>query len=92
MTFAASILFVREQFTPAKEATSLSCEVWKLIPNPQVVVAMFVTTFMLQLANMSIQPIVTVYVEQSTLHSAHIALIAGVVMASAGFANVLSVL
>ena len=67
VAFAASILFVREQFTPAKEATSLSCEVWKLIPNPQVVVAMFVTTFMLQLANMSIQPIVTVYVEQSTL-------------------------
>ncbi|CAM3972720.1 multidrug efflux MFS transporter [Alicyclobacillus pomorum] len=91
VAFAASILFVREQFTPAKEATSLSFrEVWKLIPNPQVVAAMFVTTFILQLANMSIQPIVTVYVEQLTPHSAHVALIAGVVMASAGFANVLS--
>jgi MFS family permease len=50
-----------------------------------------ITTFVLQLATMSIQPIVTVYVKLLLGgSSAHIALIAGTVVAAAGFANVLA--
>lgn len=45
---------------------------------------------MLQLENMSIEPIVTVYVKQLLQTSYHIALISGTVVAAAGFANVLA--
>jgi len=51
---------------------------------------MFVTTFMLQLALMSIQPIITVYVSQLEEDTAHIALLAGVAFAATGLASVLA--
>lgn len=89
-SFFASLLFVKEKFQPAETELTSFREVWKFIPHPGMVVSMFVTTFILQLANMSIQPIVTVYVQQLSKNSAHIALIAGVVVAAGGLANVLA--
>jgi MFS transporter, DHA1 family, multidrug resistance protein len=90
VAFTASLLFVRENFQPSSKVALKRREVWQLIPNPKVVWAMFITTFILQLANMSIQPIVTVYVKQLSNHSTHVALISGVVVAAAGLANVLA--
>ncbi|MCL6454893.1 MAG: multidrug efflux MFS transporter [Alicyclobacillus sp.] len=88
--FLASLLYVKERFQPTQQASSSFREVWKLVPNPGMVISMFVTTFVLQLANMSIQPIVTVYVQQLSGNSQHVALIAGVVVAAGGLANVLA--
>jgi len=90
LAFVASLLFVREQFT-ANDQKVLSCrEVWCLIPNPQVMVTMFVSTFTLQLALLSIEPILTVYVTQLSHITNHIVLISGLVFASSGFANMLA--
>jgi len=90
VSFFASLVFIKENFQPAEKELTSFREVWKFIPNPGMVISMFVTTFILQLANMSIQPIVTVYVQQLSGKSAHVALIAGVVVASGGLANVLA--
>jgi MFS transporter, DHA1 family, multidrug resistance protein len=60
-----------------------------LIPNPRIMITMFVTTFILQLALLSIEPIITVFITQ--LHvTTHIALISGMVFAASGFANMLA--
>lgn len=63
---------------------------WKSIENPRSVIAVFFTTFILQLAVMSIQPVVTVYVKQLSNHSEHIALVSGFVVAATGISNVLT--
>lgn len=52
--------------------------------------AMLLTTFMLQLANMSIEPIITVYVKQLTKDVSHIALVSGIVVSVSGFATLLT--
>lgn len=91
IAFIITLLFVREQFTPNPRAQLPRREVWKLLPNPRLIWAMMITTFILQLANMSIQPIVTVYVKILLGgNHPHIALIAGTVVAAAGIANVLA--
>ncbi|MCL6631405.1 MAG: multidrug efflux MFS transporter [Alicyclobacillus herbarius] len=96
IAFLVTVLFVKETFVrPTAEERSHAPkltrrEVFAQLSNPRTVWAMFVTTFILQLAVMSINPIVTVYVQQLSPHSRHIALLAGAVVAAAGLANVIA--
>lgn len=90
IAFAASLLFVQEQFIPpAKKAPGIR-EVWRIIPNPTVLVALFITTLVLQLALMSIQPIITVYITQLSGHTTRIALISGMVFSASGLASIVA--
>ena len=50
-------------------------------------ITLFVSTFILQIALLSIEPIITVYVTQLSNDTAHIALISGLVFAASGFAE-----
>jgi MFS transporter, DHA1 family, multidrug resistance protein len=52
VAFSLSLFFVHEEFTPPGESPSRFGEVWGLLPEPKVMVAMFVTTFILQFALM----------------------------------------
>ncbi|MBU2702887.1 MFS family permease [Sporomusaceae bacterium BoRhaA] len=89
IAFMASLLFVQEDFKPPTKSVLSFREVWNLIPNPGIMITMFVTTFILQLALLSIEPIITVYITQ--LHvTNHVALISGLVFAASGFANMLA--
>lgn len=88
IAFILSLLFVQEHFSGAQKKILSLREVWNLLPNPQIMISMFITTFILQLAMMSIEPIITVYVTQ--LHTPdHIALISGMIFAASGLANML---
>lgn len=90
IAFATSVCFVRENFTvPNRQALSLA-KIWRKIPNPRTVLAMFATTLVLQLALMSIQPILTVYIAELSDTTSYVALISGLVFASAGLASVLA--
>lgn len=89
IAFMASLLFVQEDFKPPTKSVLSFREVWNLLPNPGIMITMFVTTFILQLALLSIEPIITVYITQ--LHvTNHVALISGLVFAASGFANMLA--
>ncbi|MCL6516143.1 multidrug efflux MFS transporter [Alicyclobacillus sp.] len=90
IAFLITLFLVKEHFQPSKKAAVPWREVWRMVPNPRLVVTMMASTFILQLAMMSIQPIVTVYVSLLTGPSPHIALIAGCVVAASGIANVLA--
>ncbi len=89
IAFIVTLVFVKEQFTPGKSAKLPTRDIWAMISNPRMVVAMFLTTFMLQLANMSIEPIVTIYIKQLLPDASHVALIAGIVVSASGMANVI---
>jgi len=90
IAFLLSLFFVQEEFTPPVEKSPRFGEVWCQLPEPQVLVAMFVTTFIMQFALMSIQPIITVYITQLSQDTTHVALMAGVVFSASGLASMLA--
>lgn len=62
-----------------------------MVPAKHLIISLFVTTFIIQLANMSVQPIVTLYVKNLVgPHTAHIETIAGAVMSATGLAVILA--
>jgi MFS family permease len=62
---------------------------WSMVPDKRPVVAMLTTAMLLMLANMSIEPIITVYVAQ-LVASERVVFISGVVMAAAAVGSVLA--
>jgi len=92
VAFITSFLFIKENpvSTSANQSTLNFHEVWERLPNHKVTVCLFITTLAMQLALMSIQPIITVYITQLSSDSNHIALISGGVFAASGLASVIS--
>ncbi|MBP2655453.1 MAG: tetA 3 [Firmicutes bacterium] len=90
IAFITSFLFVKEEFTATADKILSFREVWRLIPAPSVMITMFITTFILQLALLSIEPILTVYISQLSHNTGHVALISGMVFAASGVANLLA--
>ncbi|MDF2911672.1 MAG: transporter, partial [Sporolactobacillus laevolacticus] len=88
--FLASYFFVNEKMVVSKKKAPSIKEVWEMTPHVGLFLAMFITTFMVQLANMSIQPIITVYVKILSPGSTHLELMSGIVVAAAGLASVIS--
>jgi MFS family permease len=63
---------------------------WAAIPDRRPVFAMLATALMLMFANMSIEPIITVYVAQLVADPARIAVMSGLVMAASALASILA--
>lgn len=87
-TFLVAFFFVQESFVPEQKLLSAR-EVWRTIPDSSQLLALFATVFMLMTANLSIEPIVTVYIKQLAAHTDHVALISGMVFAASGLATIL---
>ncbi len=62
---------------------------WGRIPDRRPIVAMLVTATLLMLANMSIEPIITVYVG-TLAHGSDVVLASGLVMAASAFGSILA--
>jgi MFS family permease len=90
IAFFASLFFVQEEFVPSDKPAPSFGEIWRLLPQPQITVAMFVTTMVMQLGLMSIQPIITVYISQLSESTTHIALISGMVFSASGLASIIA--
>lgn len=90
IAFWASLIFVKEQFVASDKPSLSFTQIWRQLPYPQITVAMFITTLVMQLGLMSIQPIITVYISQLSEHSGNVALIAGMVFSASGLASILA--
>lgn len=91
ITFLATSFFIREEKRPVRKAkTSKADGIWAAIPDKRPVIAMLFTGLLLMVANMSIEPIITVYVAQLLDNQAHVTMISGVVMAAAALGSILS--
>ena len=90
LTFLATCFLIREARPTRAERKSRAKIGWSSIPDVRPVVAMLVTGALLMLANMSIEPIITVYVAQLVADPAQITLVAGVVMSAAALGSILS--
>jgi MFS transporter, DHA1 family, multidrug resistance protein len=91
IAFIATLLFVKEEFIPQDNKKALSMkEIWKQLPDSSLIIAMFVTSFVMQIAYYSIEPIITVYITQLSKSTAHIALISGMAFSASGLATVIA--
>ncbi|QEO18207.1 MFS transporter [Acetobacter vaccinii] len=89
VAFLATVLLVRE--TPrcsVKEGQARSH--WAEIPDKRLVLAMLTTGLLLMVATMSIEPIITLYVQTLTTDPARVTWIAGLAMSAAAFGSIVS--
>jgi MFS family permease len=93
LAFLGTIFLIREAHQrPAPKAAGEVAPAagWAAVPDRRPVVAMYLTGGLLMLANMSIEPIITVYVAQLVADPAHVTQVAGLVMAAAALGSILS--
>lgn len=88
--FIATALFVEEAPRPTKDKRSAAARSWGDIPHKSLVVAMMFAGLALMIANMSIEPIITVYVGSLIDDNAKMTMISGLVVSAAALGSVLS--
>ncbi len=90
LAFLATALLVKEE-RPAPGRTHARREkAWAAIPDKRPVIAMLTTGMLLMFANMSIEPIIAVYVAQLVEDPGRVTLVAGVVMSAAALGSIVS--
>ncbi|HTZ00698.1 MAG TPA: MFS transporter [Xanthobacteraceae bacterium] len=90
LTFIATTFLIREQKRSPHAKKAAAAAGWAQIPDKRPVVAMLTMGLLLMLANMSIEPIITIYVEQIVKNAAEVTLVSGVVMSAAALGSILS--
>ncbi|HUN98758.1 MAG TPA: MFS transporter [Bradyrhizobium sp.] len=89
ITFLGTTFLIREERRPRKVGSGKARGSWSLIPDKRPIVAMLATGLLLMLANMSIEPIITVYVAQ-LVEPSRVTFVAGLVMSAAALGAILS--
>lgn len=90
VVFIATLIFVKEDFKRSDKKVMSTREVWSILPDKAIIIIMFITAFVVQLALYSIEPIITVYIKQLSSNDSHIALISGLAFSASGFASIIS--
>ncbi|WP_454848612.1 multidrug efflux MFS transporter [Rhizobium binxianense] len=90
LAFLATTFLIKEEKSPARRQAAKQSGGWKSIPDKGPVIAMLATGLLLMLANMSIEPIITVYVGELVADQGQVTMVAGVVMSAAALGSILS--
>lgn len=88
--FVLTLCFIREQFTPVSKKEMLHVkEVFGSLKNRELVLSLFVTTLIIQVATGSIAPILTLYVRDLAGNISNIAFVSGMIASVPGVAALL---
>jgi MFS family permease len=90
VAFLATLFLIKEEPRSSVRRASARHGGWASIPDKRPVVAMLVTGALLMLANMSIEPIITVYVATIVPDRARVTVVAGFAMSAAALGSILS--
>ncbi|MEP6564223.1 MAG: multidrug efflux MFS transporter [Mesorhizobium sp.] len=92
LAFLATTFLIKENPRPAADTRPKEKPRggWAQIPDKRPVVAMLATGMLLSFATMSIEPIITVYVQQLIEDQSQVTLISGIVMSAAALGAILS--
>ncbi len=90
VAFFTTVFFVKESFVREDKKVLSTRELWNMVPEKNLTVTLFVTFFILSVAMYSIEPIVTVYVNQLLNDSTHVAVLAGITFSASGLANIIA--
>lgn len=89
--FLLTLFFIREQFVPVAKKEMLSArDVFSSLKSPKLVLSLFVTTLIIQVATGSIAPILTLYVRDLSGDISNIAFISGMIASVPGVAALIS--
>jgi MFS family permease len=89
IAFVATTLLIREEARPPQDHARRQRGGWALIPDKRPIIAMLATGLLLMVANMSIEPIITVYVA-GLVAASRVTFVAGLVMSAAALGGILS--
>lgn len=90
IAFLATTFLLKESPRHANAVKSPPKSGWSQIPERSVVAAMLATGLMLMFANMSIEPIITVYVRTLVHDTGQVTFVAGLVMSAAALGSIVS--
>lgn len=85
-----TLTLIREEVQPNTDAAAKTRVSWSQLHHRSVIICMLCTGLLLMLANMSIEPIITVYVRTLVSDSSQITKVAGYVMAAAALGSIIS--
>ncbi len=89
--FLLTLFLIRENFVPIARKEMLSArEVFSSLQNPKLVLSLFVTSLIIQVATGSIAPILTLYVRDLAGNVSNIAFISGMIASVPGIAALMS--
>jgi MFS family permease len=88
ITFLGTTFLIREKARPRGQIREARGN-WSLIPDKRPIVAMLATGLLLMVANMSIEPIITVYVAQ-LVEPSRVTFVSGLVMSATALGSALS--
>ncbi|MCP1242534.1 MFS transporter [Acetobacter lambici] len=89
IAFLATLFLIRETQPPPRKHLQTRIH-WSDIPNKPLMITMLGTGLLLMVANMSIEPIITLYIRSLTIDPTRVTLIAALVMSAAALGSVLS--
>jgi DHA1 family multidrug resistance protein-like MFS transporter len=91
VSFLITLFLIKERHIEVKKADRLSGKaVFQSLPYPTLIVTLFVSTLMIQLANSSISPILTLFIKDLSGDSGNLAFISGMIAAVPGVAALMS--
>lgn len=89
--FILTLFYIREEFTPVPKKDMLHAgQVLASLKNPRLVLSLFVTTMIIQVATGSIAPILTLYVRDLAGNVSNLAFISGMIASVPGVAALIS--
>ncbi|MBS0056826.1 multidrug efflux MFS transporter MdtG [Yersinia sp. Marseille-Q3913] len=89
--FVLTWLYVKEQFAPVLKKDMLSGrQVFNSLKNPKLILSLFITTMIIQIATGSIAPILTLYVRELAGDIHNLAFVSGMIASVPGVAALLS--
>ena len=90
IAFITTVIFVKESFKREEKEIPNMKEVWSSLPDKNLTIIMFLTSFILTIALYSVEPIITVYISELSNNITNVALIAGIVFSASGLANIIA--
>ena len=92
LVFFLALFFVKETFKPVEKKNMLSYkQVWEVVTHPAIIWGMFFATLITQMTNQSINPVLSLYVQELMHGQGSITFIAGIVAAAPGIVTLVAV-
>ena len=90
LSFIMTLTLIREEVQKPEDTVAKTGVSWSQLPARTVIICMLCTGLLLMLANMSIEPIITVYVRTLVSEASQITKVAGYVMAATALGSIIS--
>jgi MFS family permease len=90
VAFLATTFLIKEEKRTSQTKQKSAQVRWSQIPDKRPVIAMLVMGLLLMVANMSIEPIITIYVGQIITDASRVTVVSGFAMSAAALGSILS--